>query len=147
MIISYLYFLWTIVGDVCYSCEGFIEKNNDALPAVFETALGRSRQPIVKAMLEAAEVSSGTSSVACGAGPSARLSRAMSMMSTAEGDATLGRSNMRPALHETGRGKGNAAGKSSTVAKNFLLGLKQLMREIVRLCPFLHFACHLPLLS
>ena len=106
-------------GDVCYSSAGFLGKNTDQLSAQFEKQLKNSSNSLVYQMV--VKPSDGANKGEM----SARGKRA---------SATGGGTNR--AGKTTNRGAGGAQKQSGSVSKMFLLGLKQLMREIATTHPF-----------
>ena len=93
-------------GDVCYTSEKFLEKNTDALSAQFETELKKSKNSIMRQ---------------CVNGVGGQVDSKAPQMSNRGGKQAAAQ----------GRSQANAS-----VSKKFLLGLKQLMREIATTHPY-----------
>jgi len=119
-------------GDVCYTSAGFLEKNTDSLSAQFETVLVKSSAALVNQMvvgLSASKNSKDDSKGDTSARGKGRKSQLDPGQMSARGQAGGG------GTRRAGGG-GNQAPKTGSVSKMFLLGLKQLMREIATTHPY-----------
>jgi len=111
-------------GDVVYSSNHFLEKNTDALSAQFEGVLKASANSLIVQMVT-------------GTLPGAKT-KGDDIKGTPRGgrQSKPGDTSNRPQQTNRGRAGGSSAQQSGSVSKKFLLGLKQLMREIATTHPF-----------
>jgi len=112
-------------GDVCYSSDKFLEKNTDSLSAQFETVLLKSTRPIVGEMI------TGLKKAGKGDSKGDQSARSKGL----EPGQMSARGQAGGSTNRGGKG-GDQKAKSGSVSKMFLLGLKQLMREIATTHPF-----------
>ena len=114
-------------GDVVYTSLSFLDKNTDALSAQFEGELKKSSVVLLQQMVNG--VQPGGKDGAAKAGGSTPRGGKGGQVSSRQGGGGGG---------DTRRGgkEGAAAPKAGSVSKKFLLGLKQLMREIATTHPY-----------
>ena len=121
-------------GDVCYSSASFLEKNTDSLSAQFEGILLKSTSSVVVQMVEGAKL--GPKAPDNPGDQSARGKKGLEPgQMSARGEAgAMSHRGKKPG--KGGKEEGDGKKASGSVSKTFLLGLKQLMREIATTHPF-----------
>ena len=112
-----------VAADVCYTSAGFLEKNSDALADEFTTLLRNSSIDLVKHIVDGPPEPQAEESTKPGG-------KAAGMVSN------RGNMSARKRRQSTKEADSGRTGKASSVGKKFLLGLKQLMREIATTHPY-----------